>query len=251
MPRKLPEVNVRGARSRAARAPRRAVGGNRRACRNWKSRSGCRRLAVFFVAQDIEGSGMTANRSDGVWAVVAGFPGTGALPAPLRDSRKRILGTRPRRRRRGRTRSAARSNSWPRAGGEPYRKMLEAGHATARRYDRASVLERWRRWSRSQRTRLAPARTAVLGWRHEPAVLRLLYDATGSAGRAARGRSRRALTKPLRGGRPRTTRGPRHDTCRPAGRDHRRQLQRHRRHAQVPPLAPRPRLPERGSRAGR
>jgi hypothetical protein len=143
---------------------------------------------VFFVAQDLEGCPLTALEAMTCGAVVAGFPGTANFPHPyatrangfwVRDRDADAAAV-----------AVSKAIELARAGGEPYRKMLEAGRATALRFSRDAVLEALREVvdvvsRRAYATRTGPR--AALGARGWLQALRLLYDADrlGAAGRVA------------------------------------------------------------------
>jgi hypothetical protein len=143
---------------------------------------------VFFVAQDLEGCPLTALEAMTCNAIVAGFPGTARFPHPyataengfwVRDRDAKAAAV-----------AVGRAIDLARAGGEPYRKMLEAGHATARRYNRESVLEGLREVATTVAKRAYADRTgpqASLGSRGWLQAARLLYDADklGTLGRIA------------------------------------------------------------------
>ena len=133
---------------------------------------------VFFVAQDLEGCPLTALEAMTCNAIVAGFPGTANFPHPYATAANGFwVHDRD-------TAAAAdavgEAIDLARAGGEPYRRMLEAEHATARRYDRESVLEGLREVAavvanRAYAERMGPR--ASLGRRGWLQAARLLYDA--------------------------------------------------------------------------
>ncbi len=143
---------------------------------------------VFFVAQDLEGCPLTALEAMTCSAIVAGFPGTANFPHPYatpangfwvrdRDTTAAAI-------------AVGKAIDLARAGGEPYREVLRAEHATARRYARAAVLDALREVvtvvkSRSYSTRSGPR--GALGLRGWLQAARLLYDADrlGRAGRLA------------------------------------------------------------------
>jgi hypothetical protein len=143
---------------------------------------------VFFVAQDLEGCPLTALEAMTCSAIVAGFPGTANFPHPYATAANGFWV-------RDRDADAAavavgKAIDLARAGGEPYCKMLEAQHATARRYDRASVLEGLREMATVVERRAYAERTgprASLGARGWLQAARLLYDCDrlGLAGRIA------------------------------------------------------------------
>ncbi len=143
---------------------------------------------VFFVAQDREGCPLTALEAMTCNALVAGFPGTANFPHPYatpangfwvrdRDAVAAIG-------------AVGRAIELAKAGGDPYRRVLEAGHATARRFDRDAVLEALRAavtviGPRAYASRTGPrAALGVRGWLQ---AARVMYDADrlGLVGRLA------------------------------------------------------------------
>lgn len=132
---------------------------------------------VFFVAQDLEGCPLTALEAMTCSAIVAGFPGTANFPHPYATAANGFWV-------RDRDADAAavavgKAIDLARAGGEPYRKMLDAQHATARRYDRSSVQAGLREMTGIVERRAYAERTgprASLGARGWLQAARLLYD---------------------------------------------------------------------------
>jgi hypothetical protein len=143
---------------------------------------------VFFVAQDLEGCPLTALEAMTCNAIVAGFPGTANFPHPYATAANGFWV-------RDRDTEAAavavgKAIDLARTGGETYRKMLEAEHATASRYSRESVLEGLREVATVAQRRAYTERSgprASLGARGWLQAARLLYDCDrlGLAGRLA------------------------------------------------------------------
>lgn len=201
MPRKLPEVNalVREVVSRThPDVPWIKIDGLPEA----EVAAKLRRLAVFFAAQDIEGFGMPAIEAMACGCVVAGFPGTGAFPHPYAAPQNGFWA--PDRDVRAAANAVCRAIDLVKTGGaelEAYRWPVritltlftrEAAHDALS--ELAKVVAERNYASRSDDN----FKAAVLGWRHEPAVLRLLYESNrlGWPGRVVDRVAR--LTKPIR-----------------------------------------------------
>lgn len=197
MPRKLPDVNakVREAVTRAhPDVPWVEIDGLPEAgvAERFK------RLAVFFAAQDLEGFGMPGMEAMACGCLVAGFPGTGPFPHPYATPANGLWA--PDRDAPAAARAVCRAVELVKANGPELAAYHAAGRATLARFTRDTCRDALaevvgavasRRYER-------PGPAPVLGWRHEPAVLRLLYNADklGWPGRAIDRAAR--LVKPLR-----------------------------------------------------
>lgn len=198
MPRKLPEVNAR-VRELVARThpqvPWVAIDGLPEA----EVAARFRRLAVFFAAQDIEGFGMPGIEAMVCGCLVAGFPGTGAFPHPYATPQNGIWA--PDRDATAAARAVCRAIELVKTNDPALAAYCAGAKHTLAQFTRETA-----RAALSELVQVVSARDysrrsgppAVLGWRHEPAVLRLLYnsDKLGWPGRAVDRLAR--LTKPLR-----------------------------------------------------
>jgi len=198
MPRKLPAVNA-GVRAAVTRAhpdvPWVEIDGLPEA----GVADRLRRLAVFFAAQDEEGFGLPGIEAMACGALVVGFPGTGAFPHPYATVQNGLWA--PDRDANAAARAVCRAIEIAKANGPELAAYHAAGRTTLARFTRETATAALAELvtaagARSYANRSGPP--AALGWRHEPAVLRLLYnsDRLGWPGRVVDRVAR--LTKPLR-----------------------------------------------------
>jgi hypothetical protein len=199
MPRKLPEVNalVREVVSRThPDVPWVEIDG----LPETEVAAKLRRLAVFFAAQDIEGFGMPAIEAMACGCVVAGFPGTGRFPHPYATPRNGLWA--PDRDSRAAASAVSRAIELVKANGAELTAYRAAVRNTLSQFTRETALAALSELAKVVANRSYASRIdykpAVLGWRHEPAVLRLLYNSNrlGWPGRVVDRVAR--LTKPLR-----------------------------------------------------
>jgi hypothetical protein len=197
MPRKLPEVNA-AVRTAAARTHPDVP---------WVEIDGLpeggvaermRRLEVFFAAQDLEGFGMPGVEAMACGCLVAGFPGTGAFPHPYATPANGLWA--PDRDASAAARAVCRAIEVAKANGPELAAYRAAGRATLARYTRETMTAAVGELVAAVKDRnyARPGPPPVLGWKHEPAVLRFLYnsDRLGWPGRAVDRLAR--ATKPLR-----------------------------------------------------
>lgn len=198
MPRKLPEVNVavREAVSRThPDVPWVEIDGLPEA----EVAARFRKLAVFFAAQDLEGFGMPGIEAMACGCLVAGFPGTGHFPHPYATPENGLWA--PDRNAGAAASAVCRAIELVKANGAELAAYRNAASRTLARFTRETSHEALSELAKVVAARSYAQRTGPepsLGWRHERAVLRLLYnsDRLGWPGRMVDRIAR--FTKPLR-----------------------------------------------------
>lgn len=157
-----------------------------------------RRLQIFFAAQDEEGFGMPAIEAMACGCLVTGFQGTGPFPHPYANAQNGIW---------AKDRDAndaadalIRAIELVRNKSAELSEYYSAAARTVAQYSHATAITALKELIGfvldGKYDREGPP--SVLGWRHEPAILRLLYnhDRLGWPGRVIDRVAR--LTKPLR-----------------------------------------------------
>ena len=198
MPRKLPQINV-AVRAAVQKTHPDVPGVEIDGLPEAEVAARLRRLAVFFAAQDIEGFGMPGIEAMACGCVVAGFPGTGRFPHPYATPENGLWAED---RNAGAAASAvSRAIELVKANGSELPAYRDAGRYTLARFTRETASAALSELAKVVADRSYAQRTGPepsLGWRHEPAVLRLLYNSNrlGWPGRMVDRVAR--LTKPLR-----------------------------------------------------